>query len=422
MDWLRNYGLVGRWNLNNMTVVLQVCQAWSNVVANEKFAKKVAASRRDLQELASITREQGLEYMLIKQAACLVEQCLCIWAATVGKGRLEKKIAETGAKLVDARCAASRTLARIFGGDSSKMNHALLDEVFIYWAQILREARLASQLEDERQAASAAAEKHKEEKMKMAERFGKVAMAQMEKQLSAGSGAIKQTVFAEWLNVMKFEKERDRAQEALRASKIKAIEMALGKNGAKLLEQAFYELVSAIRDEKINKKKREEAMAKGLRAISGGEYATKNLFFDSWGKVMVETRAEREREKLLEEQRAAQIKARAEKLKAVQGALASQGKMLLHEVCDKWALEVKNTKKRERLKQGVLRGIAGEADMIKSGVFFEWVKMTADDRELAQERGRRRRLAELGRAYIIKLREHIIVRAAWDGWLIRTLI
>merc|ERR1719359_2132587 len=133
---------------------------------------------------------------------------------------------------------------------------------------------------------------------------------------------------------------------------------------------------------------------------------------------MVETRGEREREKLLEEARAAKIRARAEKLKAVTGALASQGKMLLHEVCDKWALEVKNTKKRERLKQGVLRGIAGEADMIKSGVFFEWVKMTADDRELAQERGRRRRLAELGRAYIIKLREHIIVRAAWDGWLI----
>merc|ERR1719436_1493091 len=104
--------------------------------------------------------------------------------------------------------------------------------------------------------------------------------------------------------------------------------MSLNGSNAKLISQAFSEFVGAVDDLKKNKAAREEAMAKGLRAISGGEFATKNLFFDSWGKVMVEGRGQRMLEKAEQQAKEMMIKAKAQKIQAVAKSLASKDKFL----------------------------------------------------------------------------------------------
>merc|ERR1712087_535337 len=85
-----------------------------------------------------------------------------------------------------------------------------------------------------------------------------------------------------------------------------------------------------------------------------------------------------------------------------------------------WAHAKEIAAAREAAMNKAGRNIAQGAQQLMAMGFMAWAKMAGDDREINQERGRRRRMAEKGRAMVIKLRERLQARVAFDGWLIRS--
>jgi hypothetical protein len=90
-----------------------------------------------------------------------------------------------------------------------------------------------------------------------------------------------------------------------------------------------------------------------------------------------------------------------------------------------WRQEAEAAKIRKDKKNAFSVRIMNEfsqgEEKMKSLIFADWSKMTQADKDIAQERGRRRRAVELGRSIIILLRGRLAMRLAWDAWQFRVV-
>jgi len=366
---------------------------WRKVVDIEKAARAVDIAEQHMKEMKARSREQKLKAAEIAFAG--VDQALLLTTVSSWHAVLETASASRRSK-GERMARAARMIA-----NSDEM---LLRRSLTSWAEIASSKRRKA-----------------------------MRMEQALRRLGAADKAFQSECFLVWSraacdakNDRRVEQERRRVEQE-RAAGRKAREQMLarmfGRAGTLLLRTCMDSWKSVVEGSQLSRKCKEHGMAATVRRIMSSEATLQAECVATWATYV---KQERIMEQLGSAQAQATLVAGARKraLAMFERSLNTNAQTLLHSCLLAWRDEVvecqKRRQKRDQLTSRVVRDIAGSEDVLRTQCFSAWLKIAQADRDMAQERGRRRRCAELGRFVVIRLRDRLSVRLAFSGWMLRS--
>jgi len=419
--WLRQYGLVGRMMLNDTMSSLLVCSGWSNQVANDRCDRQLENARRDRKYLAARLRESIFALAQSQQEGTRLGICFCTWVALIDEA---KGLSGTAAMAKAVRKRMQQVIGRMFAGNAL----ADLADAFGLWRAAVREA--GAQIEARAQV-KAAQEESVRMKKELLDKFGEKAMYQSNRKIKEFNNTRLQEALSAWLKLYdEYKAERALKEEMVRAkaeaaaTRAKAVQMALGTNAGALVQDVWTVWKEGyIADKACGRtgKRKEQAMKTAMRDIMKTEEAFRKAVFSAWAQVVTDEKVAAQLGSIQ-----AQMSMVANARKRALNMIDARGKKaleaLLPEIIYNWANCKKIATQRQEAMNRAMRNISQSTEQLMNVGFMAWAKLAGDDREINQERGRRRRMAETSRSIVIKLRGRLQLRVAFDGWLIRTLL
>jgi len=256
-------------------------------------------------------------------------------------------------------------------------------------------------------------------------------MYQSNRKIKEMNTARLQEALSAWLKLYdEYKAERALKEEMVRAkaeaaaTRAKAVQMALGTNSQALVQDVWTVWKEGyIADKACGRtgKRKEQAMKTAMRDIMKTEEAFRKAVFTAWAQVVTDEKVAAQLGSIQ-----AQMTMVANARKRALNMIDARGKKaleaLLPEIIYNWANCKKIAAQRQEAMNRAMRNIAQSTEQLMNVGFMAWAKLAGDDREINQERGRRRRMAEKSREIVIKLRGRLQLRVAFDGWLIRTLL
>jgi len=419
--WLRQYGVAGRLLLNDTMGALMVCSGWSNQVANDRCDRHLESARLARKQLAAKLRASIFGLAQQQQEVTRLGISFCTWVALI-----EEAKGLTGTKQMSL--LVRRRIPQVIGRWFDMNDLADLSECLAIWRASMREACAQVEAEEQVKTAQADGERIKKE---LLDKFGEKAMAQSMRKVKEYGFECLQLTLSAWLkDYDEYKKERSLNEERIRAkaesaaTRAKAVQLAMGSTSGQLVQDIWTVWKEYFIVEKaLNKtgRRKEQAMKTAMRDIMKTEEAFRRTVLTSWAG---EVQAEKARAQLgsIQAQMTMVANARKRALAMIDGRHKKQIEALVPVLFFNLANWKKIAAAREEAMTKAMRNIAQGAEMLKSMGFMAWAKLAGDDREINQERGRRRRMAEQARAIVIKLRGRLQARVAFDGWLIRTLL
>lgn len=428
--WLRGYALDGRLLLHSAAVALHCFEAWANEVANGHYMAGEAAMRAERKTVLALVRARAVHYSYRKQDITLVYVCFAMWMALVGKAKSETKVAAALQRLKGSKKDVTKTLWGMFEGKDQE----LVCECFSFWEANRKEMRLQRNIAENEEALLALKEKTCVEKKRLMDRFGANAMGSVQKMITAGNTACIQYILAEWIRVhtegkMAAEQQRlfDEAKELADAGsdraqqqKLAALNRSFGVAGKALLASTW----GGWRDVIRTRKQKGCGMAAAMRGCAAQDNMLQVKCFIAWAADVKYERlarhlagAQSSQERIAENRK--RVLAHFEK--SLAGASQALLQTCFSQMRDDVALNKQLRKDREKSLGKTMRMIAGGAQMIKQMAFEAWTKTVRETKESANDKNRRRKCINIGREIVVRLRCRIILRCAWDTWLIRTM-
>lgn len=419
--WLKTSVLNGSDMLYNTMACLKVCRGWRAIATEGAHVRRRASWSRSTREVASRASIKMVMYFQRQLSSGLISAVMFLWLAFLTEARIQKQMDLAHEEVKLSKQDATEQLNRAMGG-----SRALLQECIALWVSNMVDMRLQGEFAKARDDAAAQLAKVAADKKRLMERFGESAMAQMRKMLNGHADALLQWAFKSWDGTLSasreakvVEKERQVARLSAVDSRRQLVEKTWKDSATGLCYTAFHAFVHNREDAGVNKKRKQDAMTKGIRGISSSEYAFKNLIFDSWGGEMVQGRQRRKLEAAREQENLIAMQLRAAKLDAAKFAFSGLDKALSNTVFCSWEGELLLKRKRERMKQKIMMSVGRQVEALVQVILAAWSKLSVEDQELARERGRRRKRVELGKEIIIRLRRRVMMRALWTAWRTR---
>merc|ERR1719296_86721 len=400
---------------------LLVCSGWSNQVANDRCDRQLENARRDRKYLAARLRESIFALAQSQQEGTRLGICFCTWVALIDEA---KGLSGTAAMAKAVRKRMQQVIGRMFAGNAL----ADLADAFGLWRAAVREA--GAQIEARAQV-KAAQEESVRMKKELLDKFGEKAMYQSNRKIKEFNNTRLQEALSAWLKLYdEYKAERALKEEMVRvkaeaaATRAKAVQMALGTNAGALVQDVWTVWKEGyIADKACGRtgKRKEQAMKTAMRDIMKTEEAFRKAVFSAWAQVVTDEKVAAQLGSIQ-----AQMSMVANARKRALNMIDARGKKaleaLLPEIIYNWANCKKIATQRQEAMNRAMRNISQSTEQLMNVGFMAWAKLAGDDREINQERGRRRRMAETSRSIVIKLRGRLQLRVAFDGWLIRTLL
>lgn len=419
--WLRQYGVAGRLLLNDTMDALLVCSGWSNQVANDRCDRQLESARIARKDLAAKLRERIFALAVTQAEVTRLSITFSTWVALVKEAK-----GLTGTRQISM--LVRKRIPLVIGRWFALSDATDLLECFVIWKAAMRDMCAHADATDRVNRAKAAGVQMKEQ---LLEKFGEKAHAQSYRKIKEDNAACMQMALSAWLREYDdYRKERILLEERVRAraeaaaTRAKAVQLAMGTSTGQLVQETWQIWKEYFIAEKAlgkSGRRKDQAMKTAMRDVMKTEEAFRKAVFTGWAS---EVQAEKMRGQLgsIQAQMTMVANARKRALAMIEGRHKKSGEVILVEVFYAWSHWKQIVAAREEAMTKALRNIANGAEMLKSMGFMAWAKLAGDDREINQERGRRRRMAEKGREYVIKLRIRLQTRVAFDGWLIRTLL
>jgi len=225
------------------------------------------------------------------------------------------------------------------------------------------------------------------------------------------------------------QEESEEAKARARAQKLAAVERCFASEGQALLAtslRAWYGEYEAVKKAKeLHERLRAKGMDATLKKIVGAEREAMGTCFQA---LAADAKNERMLKQLHEAELAAQrVQAARERAIAMfEKSMNSTAEGLIVNILGAWANEKDQAKKRRARKDQVmartLRDIAGSEELLRSLVWQTWMKMSESARDLMKHRVRMQRCVQIGRTVVVRLRDQILIRIAWDAWTVRALV
>jgi len=419
--WLRQYGLVGRMMLNDTMSSLLVCSGWSNQVANDRCDRQLENARLDRKHLAARLRASIFGLAQSQQEATRLGICFCTWVALIDEA---KGLSGTAAMAKAVRKRMQQVIGRMFASNGL----ADLSDALAVWKAAVREA--GAQIEARAQVKSAQEDSVRMKK-ELLDKFGEKAMYQSNRKIKEYNISRLQEALSAWLKVYdEYKAERALKEEMIRAkaesaaTRAKAVQMAMGTSSGALVQDVWTVWKEGyIADKACGRtgKRKEQAMKTAMRDIMKTEEAFRKAVFSAWAQVVTDEKVAAQLGSI-QAQMTMVANARKRALNMIDARGRKALEALLPEIIYNWANCKKIAAERQAAMNKAMRNIAQGAEQLMAVGFMAWAKLAGDDREINQERGRRRRMAEKSREIVIKLRGRLQLRVAFDGWLIRTLL
>lgn len=419
--WLRQYGIMGRLLLNDTMGALLVCSGWSNQVANDRCDRQLETARQARKQLAAKLRERTFGLAQQQSEVTRLSITFSTWVALV-----EEAKGLTGTKQLSmlVRKRIPMVIAKWY--DLSDL--ADLSECIMVWRAAMGEVCAHVEATEKIKRAD---EEGQQLKQQLLDKFGEKAMAQSNRKINEMNASRCAEVLGIWIKHFdevraerKIQEERIRQKAEAAATRAKAVQLAMGCSSGQLVQelwQIWKEYFIGSKAVAKSGRRKDQAMKSATRDIMRSEEAFRKAVFSGWAS---EVQAEKMRGKLgsIQAQMTMVANARKRAIAMIDNRHKKSLEELLPVIFFSWAHAKEIAAARQEAMTKATRGIAQGAEMLMGMGFMAWAKLAGDDREINQERGRRRRMAEQSRAIVIKLRKRLQARVAFDGWLIRSMM
>lgn len=251
--------------------------------------------------------------------------------------------------------------------------------------------------------------------------------------LGASEMALKKEVFQVWYtditenrNIRRLEAQEERAAEMAersRAQKMQAIDKAFGDGLVAQASQCFDRWSEETKAQIVRKKRSNSSMATALRAIDKATAGLSAEVFVGWQKVV------REEALLLRlgsaEQQAAMIQtARTRAIAMFEKMMNGNAIQLIYHCFMGWidenAAEKKRELRREIITARVMRNVEGGEEVVKAMIMSTWLQLTETNRDLGIERRRLKRMTDIGREVVLRLRARNLLKLAFVWWYMKS--
>lgn len=419
--WLREYSVAGKLMLNDTMMTLQVCALWSNEVGATRTGKHLETAKVARRALAAGLRERIFDLADKQLDRHRRTICFYNWLVSVDEA---KGLCGVNKEVNDMRSRIVLDLGNWFDW----ADKADVIECMEVWKAVMREANTR------KGAAKGVADAQEEglaTKNRLMGKFADKAMSQSLRTAKDRDVQLVQDVFDFWLRhfdeyrkakAVEDEHKRQKAEAA--AMRAKAVQLAMGGPDKMLIQevwQIWKEMFIVTKALMKTQGRKEQAMKSALREIAHNEEAFRQSVFSAWS---AEVHEERARQKLgsLQAQMTLVANARKKAIGMIDSRLEKVIQQLAAECFSNWAHAKEIIEAKEKAMNQAMRGIAKSTEAMVKMSFQGWARSAGNDKELNKERARRRRLADLARLIVIKLRDRLQLRMVFDGWYIRAII
>jgi len=410
-EWLHKYGLNGRFFAYDTAVINRVWAAWSKkawVVTRAKLCRKMTT--------------QTVAFALVEYNVALLNKAFGLWAVTPIVWNSRKRIAAT--------------LGAWYERHQGEALECQIGLYFYLWVPHGKIYRLEKEVVDANVRVQMAIENARAAKMKLLERFGELAMAQLSRMIGANDGAIVEKTFHDWnLGVSLLKEERKRAaelaeaQERERLRRLAAAEKAFGHSTETLKRITIQSLREVVQYIRAQKAKWEQGMSGAMKRIMGDGIALQRDCVNGWAVSVREDKVLRERMDM-EKARKLLDDAKARAIRMLDKSKEGNGEELVLPLFTCW----RDAVMAERLKRAgkehamamVLRKILNAEVATRCMCLGSWAqlkdakKARSSDRVMWENQARARFLG-LAHGTIMRLHKKLGTQHVFEAWVARSL-